>query len=367
MSLFYILDKEMKTVHTVDFYESLIWTDRYQDAGNFEIYSKVDQELLKYAQRDYYLWSSDSDHMMIIDGREIETDVEEGSHLKIVGESLESLLKRRIIWQLTTLTGNLQNGIKKLITDALLIPEDTDRRAPLIFEDSTDPAITELTIDTQFTGDNLFEAIKELCVANHIGFQITRDDNDQFIFKLYKGINRSYSQTENSYVVFSPSFDNIVNSNYLESTRNLKTIALVAGEGEELNRTTAVVGEGSGWDRRELYVDARDLTSEVGDEEGTIMPPEEYKAMLIERGKEYLAENKEIKEFDGEVDSTRMFTYGKDFFLGDTVQLSNEYGIESTAVVSELVISHSTTGYKMVPTFSNVDEEELERRLNTWQ
>ncbi len=132
-------------------------------------------------------------------------------------------------------------------------------------------------------------------------------------------------------------------------------MALIAGEGEGPERTTAVIGEGAGWERKELYVDARDISSETGDEEGSVLPPEEYKKLLIERGKERLEEYKAVKLFEGEVDTSHMFVYGKDFFLGDTVQLVNEYGIEATSVVEELVISHNANGYRVVPTFNEVN------------
>lgn len=37
-----------------------------------------------------------------------------------------------------------------------------------IFEPSTDPRITELTVDAQFTGDDLYSVVKSLCQGNDI-------------------------------------------------------------------------------------------------------------------------------------------------------------------------------------------------------
>ncbi len=60
----------------------------------------------------------------------------------------------------------------------------------------------------------------------------------QFVFELYAGFDRSYDQTENPYVIFSPKFENIINSNYIESKASLKTVTLVGGEGEVLVEDT---------------------------------------------------------------------------------------------------------------------------------
>ena len=51
---------------------------------------------------------------------------------------------------------------KKLLDENIINPSDTSRKVEgLIFEASTDPAITGLTVDAQFTGDNLYDAIKK--------------------------------------------------------------------------------------------------------------------------------------------------------------------------------------------------------------
>ena len=85
----------------------------------------------------------------------------------------------------------------------------------LIFEASTDPAITGLTVDAQFTGDNLYDAIRKLCDSKNVGFRIKLSDDNKFVFKLYAGADRSYDQFTNPYVIFSPKFENVINTNYL--------------------------------------------------------------------------------------------------------------------------------------------------------
>ena len=351
---FRILDTDYKDIHVLDSFTSLIWTDRYSACGDFEIELAPTLANLVYLQQDRYIWLNDTEHTMIIEDLRITSDAETGSSLIVSGRSLESLLERRIIWVQTLLSGNLQVAIKKLLDDSIINPSDTERKIPnFIFEPSTDPVIASLTINTQFTGTNLYEAIKGICDANEIGFKIRLSSENQFVFSLYSGVDRSYDQFANPYVIFSPEFDNLINSNYFASNREYKTVTLVAGEGEGLERITEPVYNDSeseiGLNRRELFTDARDISSNNGEVE-----PEDYAEQLIQRGKSKLAENLMIRVFEGNVDTLHKFVYGVDFFMGDIVQIENEYGLEASARVTELVRSQTVNGIEIFPTFTTI-------------
>lgn len=351
-----IMDKDFKSVAVIDDYESFIWTDRYCGYGDFELYAPISAAFFDYAKDGYYLWSDCSEHMMIIEKIDIESDAEDGSRVTVTGRSLESILDRRIIWNQTTLTGNLQDGIKKLLTENVISPSDTKRTiSNFIFTPSTDERVTKLTVEAQYTGDNLYDTIKSLCETNELGFRVLLNDAHKFEFQLYYGTDRSYNQSKLPYVIFSPNFENLVNSNYYESSETLKNVALIGGEGEGTERVyTSIYGNGetdytSGLTRRELFVDARDLSTKTSDK---TLTADEYKAQLTQRGYDKLGENISLVGFEGDIENTDMVQYGKDFFVGDIVQIQNEYSIRATTRVDEVVISDSATGKTVVPTFA---------------
>ena len=354
MELF-VLNADFESIAVIDTYESMIWTDRYNAYGDFEIYFVMDESLLEYIKEDYYLWLKDSEHSMIIEDIKIDADTEEGNRLIVTGRSLESILERRIIWGQRIFSGNLQNAIQTMLNENIISPSVADRKiANFIFVPSTDSKITSLTIDNQYTGDDLYTVIKGLCEENNIGFKIVLTDDNQFAFSLYAGADRSYDQTENPYVVFSPNFENIINSNYFSSKAGYRNVTLVAGEGEGASRKTTVVGSASGLDRRELFTDARDISSDT--EDGTLSDAE-YIAQLRTKGLKNLADHMITTAFEGEVEVTRLFKYGEDFFIGDIVQIANEYGNENSAYISELIISNSDEGLSIYPTFKTISKE----------
>lgn len=354
MELF-VLNADFESIAVIDTYESMIWTDRYNAYGDFEIYFAMDENLLEYIKEDYYLWLKDSEHSMIIEDIKIDADTEEGNRLIVTGRSLESILERRIIWGQRIFSGNLQNAIQIMLNENIISPSVADRKiANFIFVPSTDSKITSLTIDNQYTGDDLYTVIKGLCEENNIGFKIVLTDDNQFAFSLYAGADRSYDQTENPYVVFSPNFENIINSNYFSSKAGYRNVTLVAGEGEGASRKTTVVGSASGLDRRELFTDARDISSDT--EDGTLSDAE-YIAQLRTKGLKNLADHMITTAFEGEVEVTRLYKYGEDFFIGDIVQIANEYGNENSAYISELIISNSDEGLSIYPTFKTISKE----------
>lgn len=350
-----IMDENFAGVSTLDIFESLIWTDRYYACGDFEIYMPCSEKMLSTLKQDMYLYLRESEHVMIIEDIQIDTDVEDGAHLTVTGRSLESILDRRVIWNLTTLSGGLQAGIKQLLNENAISPSDPARQIPnLVFEDSTDTKITNLSLNAQYYGENLYDVICEVCESNEIGFKITLNDSNQMVFSLYAGTDRSYEQTENPYVIFSPGFDNLLNSNYISSKKTLKTVTMITGEGEGSDKKKAVAecsnGAGSGLNRREMHTDASGISQTDG--ENTISD-EAYTALLQRQGIDELAQNTRTESFEGEVSSGRTYTYGTDYFMGDIVQNVNEFNIEATSRVTEYIMSQDESGIERYPTFTS--------------
>lgn len=362
-----VFDTNFTRIAVCDNYESLIWTDRYNEPGDFELYFGMKKELLEIYKPDYYLMSPDSEYTMIIEDLKVTTDIEGGDHFVVTGRSLESILCRRIVWNQTTIKGNFVNAIDKILSQNVYNPKLERRKIPEFQwnKDSTSADIKALKIDeTQFTGDVVYDALKDLCDQFDVGFSLKRDSSTgKFVFNLYYGVDRSYKQSTNQYVVFSPSFDNIVSSDYTENKSKYCNVTLVAGEGEGNERKTLEVGDttSNGLNRRELFTDARDISSKVqneDEEEPTTLSDKEYNKLLKNRGEEKLKEVEIEKAFEGQVDATQLYRYGEHFAMGDYCELIDKYDRETRVKVIEYIHSESTSGIEEYPTFKVVEEEE---------
>lgn len=334
----YILNSNYIPVAVIDSYKSLIWTTRYYTYGDFELYVPADKNLLDYLKQDYFVIREDDSSVMIIEKIEITTSVEEGDFFIISGRSLESILTRRIIWEQTNLSTTVTDGINQLITQNMMT---YGRR--YISNMSIDTSFSKSnTLNVQFTGDNLMDAIGEICTQFEIGFRITLN-NGQFIFSCYEG--------EEVDVTFSPEFDNLINSDYSSDMMSYANVALVAGEGQGINRTTAEIWTTpdvpDGLNRREIYVDARDISSNDG-----AIPSITYREKLLQRGEEkLLSEHPLTKSFEGEIEPNMTYEYKRDYNLGDVVTVVNEYGISAKPRIVEIIENWDETGYTVIPTF----------------
>lgn len=349
-----ILNTSLEPDGVLDVYESFIWTDRFDKCGDFEIFTTMNSSIINKVYEDYILEIADSDRSMIIEDIKINTDNEDGDKLSITGRSLESILERRVVWGQTTVDGTLQDGIKTLINENVISPTNASRQIPnFIFKDSTDPAITALTLKAQLNGENLYKYITEVCEANDIGFKVLLVDGN-FEFELYSGIDRSYDQITNPQIVFSEELDNLISSEYFKSKKKLKTVSLVEGEGEGSNRLMVEAEKiaDTGLARREIFVDGSSISQTV---DGVVIPEVDYIDQLRQKGLTELSDKKAEEIFDAEVEHGGKYRYGEHYFMGDIVQIVNEYGIESKSRVTEYIVSEDLNGYKTYPTFTKID------------
>ena len=364
---FVLCDKDLRSLLPVDMFTTAIWTERFSDSGDAELHipaiitldpdtgeARLSRDIFK---EDYFLVNPESDSPMIITLAETKTDVEDGPECIVTAKTYDSVLHRRIIWTQTVLENvTPHEAVKRLLMENAISPSDPSRVIPrLTFVDNPTLAASTTKISVQFTGDDLFDAIKAICDSVNIGFKCILN-NDIFEFHLYEGTNRTRNNLSVPFVEFSDEYDNVINSDYIETKENLKTVTLVAGEGEGIDRKTTVVaidsGAGSGLDRRELYTDARDISSTI---DGGTLTPAQYTEQLAQRGKEKLAENIITKMFDCETPKYGNFQFNVDYFLGDIVSYCNEYGIETEARVIEYIQSHDSNGEEAYPTFAVVE------------
>lgn len=379
---FMVLDSKFDAIAMIDTFTSAIWTVRYDQAGDFELYTPVRLDYLQNMVIGNYLWNRNSDRLMIIETVEIQTDSDDGPQLYVSGRSLESILDRRIITSSEVFTGNLSEIIGTILTREVMT--SGNRQIPgFIYTASTDTRITSITAEFTARGENVYDIICSLCQENKIGFKVLPYGDGGFEFKLYKGVDHSYDQNEVPYVVFSPSFENLLNSNYIKSFKAYKNSVYAVGtyqkevtltnkykddDGTWVEEETTTYEETevtawgysesstpSGLARREIFVDNGGVNDgEQGGEESS------WNAINKQKGLTELADHQTTTAFEGELEATRQYVYGEDFDIGDIVQVENEFGITGTVYISEIVWSQDVNGLTMTPTFTSTEDETIE-------
>lgn len=364
-----ILDSDFKSESVLDVFESLIWTTRYKEAGEFELYTPINEKILNDVKVGKYLFEgrfmdveADEAHLMIIESIELDDQ-----HLKVTGRSLKSILDRRIIWgqKVVEAGTSVLSVVTDVINDAIVNPELTDRKIDNFVFDTASGDWGTYEEQTQYEGNSLLEFMNDICTKYKIGYQIVYNFTDgKFHMRLIEPVDHSYEQIVNPPVIFAAKFNNLKNSKYLESSAKYKNVAFVSGEkyqDDDINKyhQTAIFGDATGLDRRELFIDGSSITHQLDD--GTIYGTATYQKMLEQHGEAELNKKDNAYErlYEGEADNAeRQYQFMRDYNIGDTVEIITKYGMSSTARVSEMVLNISTSGITFVPTFEDIREEE---------
>lgn len=339
-----IMNTNYERLGTIDDYISFIWVTRYYTTGDFELCCDISDKSKELLVEDYYVMREDDDNVGIIEHVKKETN-EDGKEMFIVtGRFLSSILARRIIAQQIRLNTTVSNGVYTLINNEVITPLDAARK---IDNFKCDTFSINKRLNAQYTGDNLLATIEKICETYGTGHKTTFTDNNEFLFKLYEGVDRSYHQETNPYVIFSDEYDNLISSVYEKNKQTMVTDVLVAGEGEGTDRKTLWVNnEGrTGLARYELYLDKRDISTNNGE-----VPDDEYTEQLKEAGYENITSF--TTAFSGQVYFDN-YKYKEDVFIGDICVIENtKWGIYINTRLVEVIESVDETGqYTIIPTF----------------
>lgn len=337
-------------------YTSLIWPDSFNGYAQFELWAPITQDNANLLKRNNIIWCG-GENAAIIEIVKATTDNNGEKVYDIKGRTLEKFLEDRMVWGMYTKTGKASTVMYDLVNVCAINPTNPRRKIPFLV--CAEDKQFGNKIDYQKTGGSLYMALYQLAAESDIGFSVLFDPkNSRLVFEVRKGADRTQGNSEgNDPVVFSTELEDILSSEYYANEQDKKNIAYVQGEDTGAARKSVVVGQDEliGFDRRELYVDARDLQSEVYNEDGTstTLTPAEYNAMLIQRGSEKLAECEVIETFEAQIRQfgNVQYEFGEDYVKGDKVTVIDEQlGIIVSARITKVEEQYDEE-YNLVLTF----------------
>lgn len=344
----YVADENYNVLSILDTFTSVIWTRRYNECGDFEVCVPASAEMFELLVPDNYIYRLDDDTVMIIEKVQLQNDTENGDYIVCTGRSAESLIARRIVWGQKGFYGYAEEFIREVMNENVVSPAIYSRKIPeIVLGDDNgfkDP------IGVQYTCENMLTVVYETCQKYDMGFRLVKRGGvlrEKLYFELYKGTDHSESQHVNPIVVFSPDFDNLINSEYCMDMTEYANTAYIAGEGEGNQRKKAILGGSQGKKRREIFVDAGSVSSKSD----IVMTDDNYMMALYDKGQEQLSEKRGKFTFSVTIENLNMYKYKQDYDVGDIVTIKNEYGIIADVRITEVTESEDSTGFSVIPTF----------------
>lgn len=265
---------------------------------------------------------------------QIET-VQSGEQAKdlmtVTGRSLEgiSMAERIIIPPVgeshdVLLATPAESAIKHYVDANAVTTVDPDRAVPNLVIAAD--AAGGVNVDTAGRYQTVLDFVIDIGLLSGLGWEIVLDkDAGEFVFDTIDGVDRSTT------VFFDFDFETLEQWDELDSDLDSKTVAVVAGQGEGLDRDIVVRGSAAGFDRREAFVDARDI------EQGET-------TLLEQRGDTLLAELSGETALEATIHQFGSFRYREDWDLGDIVLVRDTArSIEYAARIVEVSVTFDET------------------------
>lgn len=350
----YTLDDLLRRDQVVDQFESLIWTERYSAFGDFELVVHSTFEMRAILTAGTLCVVNTSWRVMRIKTTEKTRDSDGRALLKIKGEELVFILNDRVAtdsltgtapWVITDTPANVARYMFDQIC-RVGTPNPLDY-IPFLQPGTVMPASTIPEPSTEITWtqerDTLYNAEKKLCDLYDLGFRLVRNfDTSQLYFDIYSGSDRTTGQTILAPVVFSAELDNLQNTTEFKSISDTKNVAYVfSPAGNRVVYGLGVDPEVEGFERQVLLVSS-DLP------EGTA----NWEVLLDQLGTEELSKHRSFQAFDGEFNQNSSYKYGRDYELGDLVEMRDADGVTNIMRVTEQIFVDDQQGERSYPTLS---------------
>lgn len=339
-----VYDINLMRQGVIDVYRSLIWTRKYKEAGTVELHAALNSKNLKLLQSGHIVTMTGSVESAVIEGMAAD---DYSNEITVTGRMLSSGLSRR--------------GIKTIVNVSNVTYEDVMRQLVDVSAINNANPLSRLALGTrkglgdtvtlQVSYKDLYTYLMKLSACSNLGFRIRGDYKDkQFYFEVYEGKDHSENQIGNKRVIFSEVYRNINKTTFTTNSKNYKTHAVVFGDGEGTARTVmeaTIDPTATGWERRELMVDARDIQRDN-------LTAAQYQSALIQRGNEKLAEYGIVECLETVTLPNMNFKYKTDYDLGDIVTVNKKaWGIKMDKRITEIQEVYENGGISIVPTFGD--------------
>lgn len=342
-----IMSRDFELLGETDSYTSLQIERSWYGIGVLEMRINRHNKHVEQLQRGNIIFPHNQLHKgYVIRYKEIELD-ERGKITEnwvIRAQSLKAWFTQRLTFPpehtaYDSKSGDAESVMRHYVVNNVIDPADEDRVLPgVVLEDNLHRGDH---IEWQSRYKVLAEELEEIGFQSGLGWNIDIDyENERYIFRVLEGRNLVASQSELPPVICSPEFGTLGELRYTESELEYKNYAVVAGQGEGVERRIVHVGDCAGFERYELFVDARDVEEETYDDDETEpkpRPEEEIVADLINRGEQKLKEHEQEIYVEGQTLSESRLVYEQDYDLGDVVTLQNkDWGITLDARITEV-------------------------------
>lgn len=334
MSL-YVYSAEKERLSEVRSVTSLQWQEEYCGIGEAKLVCGATVANLALLQPGNLLHNSERPKLLaLIQSVEVD-DNSKTARLTVRARLTVCRLAERAVYYTESYT-HAGQGMRDIVQHNLRGLPLTVPELPADFEDTA--------LAGQVSWGSVLDAVKDIAKASGLGFRVAADDALAESFEVYRGIDRSVPGSPEYVGFFGDAAGNLASIKLKNDVSGNKNVAIVCGQGEGAARRMVEVDLSADGKRRELYVDARDLSQTVIENGAQhTLTNVEYDALLQARGLAKLIETAGCLTVKAQL-AQRMLLFGQDYELGDILPLrAAKYGVAVNVRVAKIKIVYERT------------------------
>lgn len=386
------LDSNFNPDEIVNEYETMAWTERYYESGEFELTTYNIEDTMALMPIDSCISLADAKQVMVVDSHLIETDADGKDVLKVSGPSIDEYFNTRWIMSRNVSITPGTPPVEQVVGNGTIDAQIAVLMSNMVSTSSVlSGFVTPDYVDPNHTLNPFFRVTNEqpgfilpwrYISATRLGDAIRAmlSDNDatiysdrttkhllnppfndpisagQILFVVYKRTDRREG-SGNTPVTFSTDAGDFKKVSYLRSVKNYRNVALFqyditgndftsGAQATDINGTiTPPIG---GLTRRELYVDTVDFIRDTTLTKASA----QYKAK--QRAITEMAKYQKTLFITAECSDSLSARYGQDYRLGDYITFRGDYGFISGMQITEFTRIQDTTGEHAYPTLTEI-------------
>lgn len=377
-----VYDDNWELQAVIDNYESLVWTDKAKECGDFELYMYYDPDLWKTIKLGTFLRIQDSERTMMVGKRNLKDTFEDAPRMIFTGKSMEYITSRRVVYKQIDVVETPGNIINKLLDENCIdgpylqqfVPDPTNtnkkyRGITGLYRDASnwEKELGDTQISKQYLGQNIYEAVSDLVMTYSSPMCyifVHHTDDNKWRWRLGTGVDRSWNQGTNEWVTFSSNFNNLKSSEFVQDNARYANAFYITGADpgdgksrvtmpiERTNDDTAQGGFISGMKRIEKWIDGSSV--KLKNDENKDIPFRQYINELLSYGHTAMREYVTETTFVGDVDPNVQWVYMRDYYIGDIVNVVDDMGNGAWCAIDGMTITADKNGIVIIPDFKAI-------------
>lgn len=359
MQLFTLLPTTYQPGPSLKAFDSLAWTERYRDAGDFQLVVMNDVSVLTLLPLGAFISHTDTKEVMIVENHEINRGKDKQLKITVTGRSFETFSENRVTEGSKLSINNASTGEPNIqVTSALPSSEVAVNLMQKAMQVSIAPNENDVLPGVRFyktmrsldidrvhvvKRGSVYSSVLEFLAFTDSGIKTVRPTPDVTTLDVvvHDGLDLR------NIVVFHAQRDDLDDATYFWSIQDYKSYVQIATNNSARNHRHRVFPDPL-WDfaRRAKYLEATDITGSYDEPSDT--------GALANRAQSELEFHKKISLVQAKISQTAKPKFKIDYNIGDLVTVFGDFIAAQAMRVTEHILTVDKTGSRGYPSLSVV-------------